>query len=122
MQPYSMDLRQRVLKDYDYGMTTSHIAKKYSVCHAWARRLKQRRRETGEVGPKQQRRGPIPASVKYAEQIREVVEQAPDAILDELQAKLGSLMSRATLARALTALALTRKKSRCGPASKIGPT
>lgn len=119
MKTYSMDLRERVLKDCDDGMATSQVAKKYSVSRAWVRRLKQRRRETGEVGPKQQRRGPTPASVTYAEKIREAVRHAPDATLDELRAKLG--MSRATLARALIVLGLTRKKSPCGPVSKIGP-
>ena len=120
MKTYSMDLRERVLKDSDSGMTTLAVAKKYSVSRAWVRRLKQRRRETGEIGPKQQRRGPTAAAVKYAKQIQEAVRQAPDATLHELLAKFGLAMSRATLARALIVLGLTRKKSRCGPANRIG--
>ncbi len=122
MKTYSMDLRERVLKDCDSGLATIEVATKYSVSRAWVRRLKQRRRETGEIGPKQQRRGPTAAAVKCAEQIQEAVRRAPDATLDELRTKFGLSMSRATLARALIVLGLTRKKSRYGPANKIGQT
>jgi hypothetical protein len=31
MQPYSMDLRTRVLADCDAGMSTSAVAQKYTV-------------------------------------------------------------------------------------------
>jgi transposase len=82
MKTYSMDLRERVLKDVDAGLAKSAIAEKYSVSTAWIRRLKQRRSATGLIGPKVQRRGSVPASVTYAEQIREVVRLVPDATLD----------------------------------------
>jgi transposase len=51
MLSYSMDLRLRVLKDCDTGMPTKQVAEKYEVSRAWVRRLKQRRRETGETQP-----------------------------------------------------------------------
>jgi transposase len=60
MKAYSMDLRRRVLADCDDGMPTSAVATKYKVSTAWVRRLKQRRRETGEVEPRQGRPGPAP--------------------------------------------------------------
>lgn len=50
--PYSQDLRDRVLAAYDRGEKTKRIAKAFSVSPAWARRLKQRRRETGETSPR----------------------------------------------------------------------
>jgi len=122
MKTYSMDLRERVLKDCDALMKTQAVAEKYSVSPAWVRRLKQRRRETGEIGPKQQRRGPVPAWITYADKIREAVRQAPDATLAELRERFGLPLPRATLARALLALGLTRKKSRFGPANRIAQT
>ena len=122
MKTYSMDLRERVLKDCDAGMKTLAVAKKYSVSPAWVRRLKQNRRESGAIGPKQQRHGPVPAWITYAEMIREAVRQAPDATLAELRERFGLPLPRATLARALLALGLTRKKSRFGRANKIAPT
>jgi transposase len=117
-----MDLRERVLKDLDGGLATSTVALKYSVSTAWLRRLKQRRTATGAIGPKPQRRGSIPAAAIYAEQIREAVRQAPDATLDEYRKRLNWPMSRSTLANALLALGLTRKKRRSRRASRIVPT
>jgi transposase len=122
MKTYSMDLRQRVLQDADEGISIREVARKYRVSTAWVRRLRQRRRETGQIGPKAQRRGPVPAAVKFAGQISEAVRQAPDATLDEYRQRFGLPMSRATLARALIVLGLTRKKSRCGPANRTVPT
>ena len=49
---YSQDLRDRVLAAYGRGMRTQQIAEVFGVSKAWARRLKQRRRETGETGPR----------------------------------------------------------------------
>ena len=48
VQPYSLDLRQRVLADCDRGLSTRVVATKYSVSESWVRRLKHRR-QTGEV-------------------------------------------------------------------------
>jgi transposase len=121
VKTYSMDLRERVLQDSE-AMGTNAVAAKYRVSPAWVRRLKQRYRETGALEPKKQRHGPVPAAVTYAAQIQAAVDTASDATLDELCQHLGLPLSRATLARALIALGYTRKKSRSGPASKIGPT
>ena len=54
MAPYSMDLRTRVLRDSDAGLPSKEVATKYAVSRAWVDRVKQRRRETGEVEPRQQ--------------------------------------------------------------------
>ena len=51
MAAYSIDLRLRVLRDADAGLPSDELAEKYSVSRAWVDRLKQRRRETGEVAP-----------------------------------------------------------------------
>ena len=122
MKAYSMDLRERVLKDLDGGLRTSAAAAKYSVGASWVRRLRQRRTATGQTGPKSQRRGPVAAAVTHAERIREAVRVAPDATLDEFRKRLDWKMSRSTLANALVALGLTRKKSRSGRASRTAPT
>ena len=44
--PYSQDLRDRVLRAYDRGMKTKQIAEIFQVSPAWARRVKQRRRDS----------------------------------------------------------------------------
>ena len=57
MRAYSMDLRKRVLLDSDDGMAAPAVAAKYRVSASWVRRLKQRRRESGQTGPRVARRG-----------------------------------------------------------------
>src|SRR5215212_4914915 len=118
MKAYSMDLRERVLRDLDAGLVTSTVARKYAVSPAWVRRLKQRRAATGEVAPRRQRHGRVPAWVAHADAIRDAVRQAPDATLDEYRRRFRLPLSRAALARALVVLGLTRKKSRSGRASR----
>jgi transposase len=118
MKAYSLDLRKRVLKDVDDGMGTATVAEKYAVSPAWVRRLKQRRNATGEIGPRPQRRGPVAAWLTHAEALRQAVQQKPDATLDEYRQHLQLPLSRATLARALLVLGLTRKKSRSGRVSR----
>ena len=54
MAAYSMDLRTRVLADWDGGLSAEALAAKYRVSRAWVDRFMQRRRETGAVGPRRQ--------------------------------------------------------------------
>ena len=60
MRAYSMDLRERILRDSDAGMKASAGAVTYHVSASWVRRLTHRRRATGEVAPRQQRYGRRP--------------------------------------------------------------
>lgn len=122
MKAYSLDLRQRVLKDGDAGMTTTEVATKYSVSPAWVRRLKQRRRETGQLTALAQRHGPRPAWQTHADHIRLAVAEAPDLTLREYIERFGLPLSKSALARALNALGLSRKKSRSKPASRNART
>lgn len=86
MEAFSIDLRVRVLADCDLGLKTAAVAEKYTVSPAWVRRLKQRRRETGETAPRQQRHGPVPLHQTHAEALRSAVAQTPDATMAELRA------------------------------------
>ena len=110
MRAYSADLRERVLADCDAGMPTVEVAAKYRVSASWVRRLKQRRRETGEVAPRQQRHGSPPKWAEHAEAIRASVREAPDATLEEHRRRLGLDLGISTLWRAIDALGLTLKK------------
>jgi transposase len=122
MKAYSMDLRERVLKDCDAGMTTAAVAAKYSVSPSWVRRLKQRRRQNGQVAPTQQRHGPRPGWEPYADRIRVAVREAPDLTLREYLERFALPVSKSALARGLAALGLSRKKSRARPASRAART
>ncbi len=104
MRAYSMDLRERVLHDSDAGMQAAAVASKYRVSASWVRRLKQRRRETGEVAPRQQRYGRHPV-------LAALIREQPDRTLADLQVALGTSASLATIWRAVKQLGFTVKKN-----------
>jgi transposase len=104
------------LADSDLGHSTSRVAKKYRVSPAWVRRLKQRRRETGEIAPR--RSGGRRPRIIDRLRLRGLVEQQPDATLAELRARLGVKCSLAGLWKALDQLRLTFKKKRYGPRNR----
>jgi transposase len=120
MRAYSMDLRQRVLADCDDGMGATAVAAKYRVSESWVRRLKQRRKATGETAPRPSGRRPTTWG-PHAEAIRAAVRDHPDATLRELKEQLGLALSLATLWRAIATLGLTVKKKSNGPPNKTVP-
>ncbi len=111
MRAYSMDLRERVLRDSDAGMTAAAVAVKYHVSSSWVRRLKQRRRETGEVAPRQQRYGRQPVLAPQLHTLAALIREQPDRTLSELQVALGTTASLATIWRAVKQLGFTLKKN-----------
>ena len=111
MKAYSSDLRERVLLDCDAGMETRQAAVKHRVSESWIRRLKQRRRETGETTPRPCRNRRVAKWLAYADRLQELVRRQPDATLGELATALGGELSPQTISRALQALRLTFKKS-----------
>lgn len=112
MAPYSMDLRTRVLRDWDGGMRAEDVAAKYSVSRAWVHRLQQRRRETGSIGPRKQTRWRTPILTAQLPQLEALIQEQPDRTLTELLAALGTSASRTTLWRAIARLRITVKKNR----------
>ena len=119
MKAYSMDLRERVIGDCDAGLPTKQVAQKYSVSPSWVRRLKQQRRERGDILPRDA--GHRPRSFDR-EQLQKLVEQTPDATLVELRERLGTTCSLSALHKALVQLKLTYKKSPCVLPSRTDPT
>jgi len=122
MEPYSLDLRERILAAYDEGKKTREVAKQFKVCKAWARRVKQRRRELGIVGPLPRRSGSKPKlDEKARARLREYIAAHPDATLEELRTELNLKVSIGCLWSTLDRMGLRFKKSRSQPASKTGP-
>ena len=118
-QAYSMDLRQRVINDCDAGLGTKAVAQKYSVSPAWVRRLKQHRRERGDIQP---RKGGGSRGRKIDRQrLAELVAEQPDATLVELRDRLGVNVTPWAICKALRELNLTFKKKRSTPRNKIDP-
>lgn len=108
MKSYSLDLRMKVLDAFDRGMDTAEIAKAFGVSTAWARRVRQRRREHGEVAPRP-RVGAHPHKIDR-DVLRQLVNNKPDATLAELRAQLNLDCSLSAVWRALRDLNLSYKK------------
>lgn len=118
MEPYPVEMRKRILADCDAGMNTQAVALKYQVSASWVRRLKQRRRENGEIAARKAGSTPPSKWRPHAARIAAAVRECPDATLAELRARLGLDVSLPTLTRALRALQLTFKKKFCMPRNK----
>lgn len=122
MEAYPIEMRKRILADCDAGMNTQAVALKYQVSDSWVRRLKQRRRENGEIAARRAGSRPPSKWRPHAERIAQAVCEHPDATLAELREHLGLAVSLPTLTRALQALQLTFKKKSCMPRSRIART
>ncbi len=114
---YSQDLRDRVLGCYDRGMSTKQIAYVMDVSPAWARRVKQCRRESGRTtalpqgGARRIKIDPV--------RLAALVNEHPDATLKELRDKLDIVCAESAICMALQRLKLSFKKRRSTPPSRI---
>ena len=122
MGAYSIDLRERVLADFDAGMGNDAVARKYRVSSRWVYKLRRQRSETGQIAPRRGKTGPKPKLAAHVEQLVQLIEAQPDATLSELRERLGVPVSLTTLWTTLKKLGVTLKKKSCGRLSKIAPT
>ena len=108
---YSTDLRARVVRDADAGLSSKELADRYHVSRAWVDALKQRRRDTGSIAPRKQTkfRGRVLAGQE--ERLAALIAAQPDATLAELRNALPTSAGLSTLWRAIDRLALTVKKN-----------
>ncbi len=127
MRAYSMDLRNRVLAMCDAGRTTREVARVLDVSEAWVRRLKQRRREEGIIGPRPsggRRHGHFDSA--HLAQLEAWLRQHPDATLEWLlgrvERKMGLRCSVMAVCRAVKKLGWSLKKRRFEPTNKTART
>jgi len=117
---YGQDLRDRVLRAYDRGMRTKQIADLFEVSSSWARRVKQRRRETGETSARP--RGGATVIKIDLERLAELVKERPDATIKELHGLLGADCVESAVCMALKRLGLSFKKRRSTRRNKTART
>ena len=116
---YSQDLRDRVIAARDGGMRTKRVAELFQVSASWVRRVMQRRRDHGEQSPRP--RGGATVIKIDLDQLRQLVNQQPDATAKQLHERLGIACSVSAVDMALRRMGLSFKKRRCMPPSRIGP-
>src|SRR5437870_1116170 len=93
---YSMDLRERVIKDAEAGMSSKVLAERYHVSRAWVDALKQRKRETGSIAPRPQVKFRERVLAGQDERLKALVTAQPDATLAELRDALRTSAGLAT--------------------------
>lgn len=123
MKSIAAEVRAQVLAACDANEGTRVVAVRFKVSESWVRRVKQRRRETGQVAA-QTTPPQTPKWKDWADWLIAKVAVRPDIYLRELQAELqaerGEEVCLTTICNACRALELTRKKRHSSPASRIG--
>ena len=115
-----MDLRQRVIGACDRGEPTKNVAATFGVSPAWVRRLKQHRRERGDIVP---RTGGGSRGRKIdRDRLAQLVAEQPDATLVELRDRLQITVTPWAICKALRELKLSYKKSRSTRPSRTART
>ena len=112
MAPYSLDLRERVVRAWDASGDAEEVAATFAVSRAWVHRLGQRRRETGSIAPRQQTKFRSRVLAGQEDRLAALITARPDATLTELRAALPTTAALSTVWREIDRLGLTVKKNR----------
>ena len=124
MRTISLDLRERILASYDQKEgTREEIAHRFRVSLGMVKKLLQRRRQGGDIGPRYHRCGLKPGKVAAQSQtFRQLLRRKPDLTLEELRRATSLDCTLPAIHYVLEKMGLTYKKRRSGPANKTGPT
>jgi transposase len=115
MKQYSVDLRERLLRAIDAGLSQAEAARLFGVGTSTITRWRTQRAAAGHVAPKP-RQGRVPTiGPEQATTLQAQVATYPDATLADHCAvwaqEHGRRVSVATMSRAMRRLAITVKKS-----------
>ena len=112
MTPYSRDLRQRIVETVlRRDGTIDQIAERFLVSVSFVTRLLQLYRSTGSVEPRPHGGGhPAVLTPEDLQRLRALIDDRPDATLEECREHLGSSCRLATISRALSRLGLPRSR------------
>ena len=127
-QPYSDDLRCRILKAHERGgVSWSKLAEQFQVSLPYVKKIRGQQLRTGrmERAPERPPGPPRRITPLIAAQLREWVRDSPDLTLSELQQKMGQScrvhLSLKPIWRSLQELGLRLKKNRSMPRSRRRP-
>ena len=114
MRAFSLDLRQRVLADYQAGLSFAELGRKYTTSAEWVRQFIRRYEASGEIAARPPRIKKEPFHRRHEAELRAVIAEQPDLTLEGLRTKLGLKVSIGTLWHALRALKISFKKNARG--------
>jgi transposase len=122
-RPYSMDLRERMVRAVEAGASRRATAARFGVSPSCVIKLVQRWQRQGTLAPEPVRGGRRAKLADHAERVQALLAAAPDSTLAELQARLAADaidVSPSAISRFLRACGLTRKKRPRTPPSGTG--
>ena len=114
-RPYSVDLRERMVRAVEAGASRRATAAKFEVSPSCVIKLVQRWRQKGTLEPEPSRGGRRAKLADHAELVHALLAATPDITIAELKTRLaaeGIAVSAAAISRFLNACGLTRKKDR----------
>jgi transposase len=112
-RPYSVDLRERVVRAVEAGLSRRAAAGRFEVSVSFVIKLMQRWRRGGTVEPERYGGWKRPALAAHAERVHALLRDEPDLTIAELRRRLAAAaihVSPAAISRFLAAEGLTRKK------------
>lgn len=124
-RPYSVDLRERVVRAVETGASRRATAAKFEVSVSFVVKLMQRWRRLGAVAPERYGGWKRSTLADHAERVHALVAAEPDLTIAELRrhlARAGIDTSPAAISRFLAAAGLTRKKRRSTRPNRSGRT
>jgi len=115
MQPYSLDLRTRIVSAVENGTPRAEVLRLFQISAATLKRYLKQQRSTGDLAPRRHTGGPQPRiSPEQHPALQDVIAVDPDATLAQTcaqwHAHTGVAVSQATMSRALAQIGWTRKK------------
>jgi transposase len=122
-RPYSVDLRQRMVRAVESGASRRATAARFEVSPSCVVKLVQRWRRQGTLAPEPVRGGRRAKLADYAEWVEALLAAVPDSTIAELRGRLaaeGIAVSPSAISRFLKACGLTRKKRPRTPPSRTG--
>jgi transposase len=114
MRPYSVDLRERVVRAVDEGQSSQAVAIRFKIGERTVRRYVQRRKERGNLEADVSPGRPREIDKNQETALLKQSEQYPDATLakhcEHWERSKNVKVSPATMCRSLQRLGQTRKK------------